>query len=719
MLPLLSGLFTNPIFLPGVLAAGLPVLIHLLSRQRAREIYFPTIRFLQLTAERTASRRRIEEILLLALRAIALACVALALAGPVLNSWSSLAGRDSLSAIVIVDNSMSMQQDAAGRKTFERAKETALELVSQFPSGSRWALWLACAQGEDDQWREIRARPADAKTAAEKMIVATDGTADLAKLLLAAGEKLAREKTPARELYLLTDRQASSWDAVKNDENPARGQARIFVCSLQSGGKDNWGISDLSLRARAPLPGEIVTVEADVSSNLAAEARTAVSLYVDGKCLERRSVTLPPSGGTEAVVTRVRFAFPLEQSGWCRGLVQVDSDSCDRDNRRYFAFKVRKSVNILLAEGDSGLLPRERASYYLSAALAPLSRGIIRPVIVIPGDLSSRDFALFDAVFLLDVPDLDNETVSRLKQYVNGGGVLVFMPGGEVSPEKWEQLFGEKTDNQGGLLPGKISSLVTLPADGARLEAGEAGHPLLASFAAAAEHLRRGRVYKIFGIEIGERSPARVALALDGGNTFLATKTYGSGHAILWAAPPKPTWTNLQGKPVFVPLIHAHAYLALGFNGRESFSCGVPLPLKEYAGAEAELRCPGDKTERVKISAASPFYAHTWQAGLYEAGDTVDEEKQTVFAVNPPATESDLTQIDAGLLQSLLSRRGETILTDSQGELQAEVSRLRTGKSFATPLLIVALLALLLEALHGSRRVADAGSMPNAQGTGE
>ncbi len=51
--------FATPVLLVGLLAAAIPPLLHLLSRARAKEVAFPTLRFLALSMERTARRRRL------------------------------------------------------------------------------------------------------------------------------------------------------------------------------------------------------------------------------------------------------------------------------------------------------------------------------------------------------------------------------------------------------------------------------------------------------------------------------------------------------------------------------------------------------------------------------------------------------------------------------------------------------------------------------------
>ena len=59
-----------PIYLIGLAAAGIPLVLHLMYRRQAQKVLFSTIRFLKLSNERTAHRRHIQNLLLLLLRKI-------------------------------------------------------------------------------------------------------------------------------------------------------------------------------------------------------------------------------------------------------------------------------------------------------------------------------------------------------------------------------------------------------------------------------------------------------------------------------------------------------------------------------------------------------------------------------------------------------------------------------------------------------------------------
>src|SRR4051812_39070729 len=108
--------FAAPLFLLAAVAGLIPVLVHLIHRQKAKEVRFSTLRFLRVSVQRPRRRKYIEDMSLLAVRVAVLLLIALGLARPAISSLGALWGRGQTAAIAIVlDNSASMAVIDAGR----------------------------------------------------------------------------------------------------------------------------------------------------------------------------------------------------------------------------------------------------------------------------------------------------------------------------------------------------------------------------------------------------------------------------------------------------------------------------------------------------------------------------------------------------------------------------------------------------------------------------
>src|ERR1044072_7343157 len=111
----MSVFFLYPIFVLGLLAPSLPVLIHLLNRRRLKRIKFPALRFILLSQKRISRSYRLRHWLLFALRTLAVVFLAILLANPIFQTGAGLvAGGGPVALIVLLDNPLSMRWSADG-----------------------------------------------------------------------------------------------------------------------------------------------------------------------------------------------------------------------------------------------------------------------------------------------------------------------------------------------------------------------------------------------------------------------------------------------------------------------------------------------------------------------------------------------------------------------------------------------------------------------------
>src|SRR3954453_20051411 len=102
--------FLTPLFLAGLGAIAIPVLIHLIQRERKRVVHFLSLMFLQRIPYQSVRRRRIRHWFLLAMRAAAIALIVLAFARPFVQqgALAAAAAGGAREIVVLLDNSASM-----------------------------------------------------------------------------------------------------------------------------------------------------------------------------------------------------------------------------------------------------------------------------------------------------------------------------------------------------------------------------------------------------------------------------------------------------------------------------------------------------------------------------------------------------------------------------------------------------------------------------------
>src|SRR5262249_17549138 len=131
--------FVFPALLGGLLLAGIPILLHLIMRQKPKTLSFPAFRFLVQRQRTNLRKLQLRHLLLLALRMLLIALVCLALARPRLfHEGLGLNSERPVAAVLVFDTSLSMTYQTSDKLSrLDEAKKRGQEFLSQLPGGSR------------------------------------------------------------------------------------------------------------------------------------------------------------------------------------------------------------------------------------------------------------------------------------------------------------------------------------------------------------------------------------------------------------------------------------------------------------------------------------------------------------------------------------------------------------------------------------------------------
>ena len=115
----------------GLLAASIPIIIHLYSLRQTKEIEFSSLRYIRELEYETIRRLKIRQWLLVFLRMLIIICLILMAARPVLKGFipAWIAGEKESRVVVILDNSASMSMLRDGRSLLENGKSHVLDIA--------------------------------------------------------------------------------------------------------------------------------------------------------------------------------------------------------------------------------------------------------------------------------------------------------------------------------------------------------------------------------------------------------------------------------------------------------------------------------------------------------------------------------------------------------------------------------------------------------------
>jgi hypothetical protein len=241
----------NALFLAGLAAVAVPIVIHLIHKRHSRSMDFPSLMFLRLIDLRMASRQRIRELIVLLLRIAAIALFAFALAKPILRTRSArAAGRTSTTAVIVVDNSYSMGYKESGVTGLERAKEEAQEVLRTLAAGDSAAIIPSAgyAPADAELSRDLAGLGHRVSMLGESpMAGSLEAAIDLAVKALAQSTEL------NKELYIISDYQSSLWAPVLEGDALRNLDASIIIVDVSALNPANMALTSIEINHR---PGE-------------------------------------------------------------------------------------------------------------------------------------------------------------------------------------------------------------------------------------------------------------------------------------------------------------------------------------------------------------------------------------------------------------------------------------------------------------------------------
>lgn len=695
----MSLFFLQPLYLYGLIAASLPLLIHLLNRRRLKRIRFPAVRFILLSQRRISRSYRLRHWLVLALRTLAVVSLVLLLAHPVFQTGMGvLAGSGPASVVVVVDNSLSMtwSRDGAG---FEQAKAAAKRLLASLKAGDRAAVIATTGGGEGGERlkseREQLSRDLDA-------VRLGAGSPDFARALRQAYALLSR---PAgqKEIWLFTDLNLTGWERFRLSQME-RYDPHVPL-KIVSVGDDsrlpNAAIKELNVEAQGIGVGLPVRLTARIVNFGDEEIKeVAVVLSLDGKEREQKVLALPPRA--EAIVS---FQFGPERPGALLGRIELKKRRLAGYPIAHFTIQAEDKLKVLVVDGDARTSLVQSETFFLTRALNPSAgseASLFLPTVVIPEGLASVDLDPYQVVIFCNVASIPDGLLARLRDFLIRGGGVLFFAGDRVQAEDYNRKLFQTAP---AILPALIKDKKIAPAPpGETIDKLDAGHPALRGLKdrLLQDSLRTTRVQ---GYLSTEPNGSPVLLGISNGDPILVERKLGAGRVLFFATTADRDWSDLPLKTAYLPLVHSLvSYLAGGARGSadtgltvgssKSFSlpasfAGRKLRIIRPDGTERELTLQTDADKAAAVFTENDLagtYRLSLQGGLAEKLSIAQ-----AYIANPPFLESRLKSIDREELKAKL------------GPIRAEVIALADldngGKRWdlSLPLLLLTLATLATE----------------------
>ena len=688
--------FLNPIFLLGILAAAVPLIIHLWRRHQAKTVDFSSLMFLLAAYRQNVRRIQLKHLLILLLRVLIIILIALALARPLLkNRFAFAGGRTKTSVVIILDNSYSMGYRGIQGGRFEVAKGMALEIAQSLQRGDSASVILM-SDIPDSLFPKLTKDLNQVKEAIRRSQISYRATLVPPSLEM-AHDILEASNDPNKEIYLISDFSHNGWTGW--NRVPNRSGARIFLLPLDDEVTDNISIEEV--QASNQLIGLGLPIELAVTMGRHSDAPvadTTLTLFIDEQ--KRRSIS-PQAGPGESVT--LTFTHQFESPGTHTGYLELTADRLPIDNRRYFVLDAYGQIRVLCAGVQTT---------YLALALNPAVQGqpntgsSFLPATTSLEALEDLTLTEYDILILADVPAFSVRVQQQLQAFIRAGKSVIYFVGDSVDTASYN-AFAD-------WLPADIGQPIAWQPP-VTLSHYKADSPIFEVFKGkdfAGQYAPQ--FYR--GLELKPAEDAKIVAQLSDGTPFLVERSIDRGIALLFnVSAAQLDASNLLVNQNFLPLLQQAVLYTKAAQSvhQRNLIVGEPYTANyRWSGATTtQITRLGDTThssETLSLTEEGTLtFSGTDTPGIYQVeGKGRDTLLQDFFAVNVDATESELQPIP---IQEATERIGAQTAVISESEaLEQTLNTYRVGVEIWSELLLIALILMLVEGALSNRESAIA-----------
>ena len=711
--------FLEPLFLAGLLAAGLPLLIHLFYKRKATRRRFPALAFLIESKQRSARSVKVKQWALLALRISAVALLALALAKPFCLSERGVTSAERMptAVVFVLDTSASMQRDGAFAQA-QRELERELQRLRPWDEialieTTRAELLVERLDSDHGQVRR-----------AASELTASSSAGDTLLALTRARDVLASSQLFNRRIVLISDLARGGLDL----EAMARlelGQVELRLVEARrtpQADTQNLAVVEVTYTQEGSAQEHLWRIDAQVKNYGEREARQVqleLRLGQEVVAVGQLDAIAPEQVASLTFRHRVELTEPTAAS-----VSLASQDSYALDDRYEFVFKPRARINALLVNGEPSGLAHEDEAFFVTRALNPkkASSGGVVSTVINASALGTTTLKAFDVIFLLNVPRIPADAAARLEAYVREGGGLFIAMGDQVDVEAYNQTML-------GLMPRALRSLKKLadrddpdaPVKVTRLGPTDHQHPIFRAFTTTgSDTLQSVQLYSYMLLEPAVDASSRTLISLKDDAPALLERELGKGRTLLWTTTLDYEWTDLPVSSTFVPLMQRTVlYLARRATSRGGQSLQV--------GQASRLELAGLAKERLIVQPPDPQRApivleveggavvftppeagvyHVWAEQRDEQDLSANRLDDLTLAVNSPQAESDLRRLEDERWLAMTRQAPEQVAQQgtSQAARASGVTPDQRRVNLWPKLLFMVTLLLLLETMVGARR---------------
>ncbi len=701
--------FLNPAILFGLFAVSIPILIHLLNLRKIKKVEFSTLMFLKEIQKSKMRRIKLKQIILLALRVMAIIFLVLCFANPVYEGYAgNNDNSSSYSTLIFIDDSFSMAARDSKGQYLSQAKDAVKKILETHKESDD--VYLIPASKIDFDGNKILFDSFNELYDSLEKINISQKPADINEIMSFSDKILKTSAKPNKEIFIISDFNQINFNQ-ENSIPPSFSETsdnsvNAYLIRIGNREINNLSIDSFVVISKIIEKNKDVKIKAFLNNHSRYNVyNKTVNLIIDNELKGERIVDINSFDKKE-----IEFSFKSDHSGNINGIVEItqsefQDDEIIQDNKYYFSLYIPESFNL-------GVIYEKPEDFYFIDLALRTAGSILSDSIKMKSNLFNvtsertinESILKKDVVFISGKNSFTDYESQMLRDFVSDGGGLFIFPGNSTDINNYNSTILNKLDFV------KIEDLNSSKDENNKLKFDKVDfeNPILSEIFLNRKLNSTSGNFNIDSPEINSffrllpNEKARQIITLTNNRPFLIESKLSKGKVIISSVSAREDQSDLPLKTIFVPLIiRSIYYLSNNFEYQKEYIAGKSnlISVRELKSIN-EMMLPDQSVIKPELELINPnenylylpYSGLTSGTGFYSLKDSSGAEFD--FALNKNSIESNMTVSENDDITDYFKKNGfqNVKLIEKSEDILSAVEESNSGLSLWKYFLIGALL---------------------------
>lgn len=318
--------FLNAGILLASLAAILPILIHLFTKQKPQKVFFSSLKFIKESLQERNRSIKLKNLLIILIRTLIILLTILGISRPAIKVpfLKDKQKHNNTAVVIVIDNSLSMDYLVNEQTELQHAKDKAKEINAMLTEND-----ISIVMSRDTEWNRLNSIITYGKFKEKQLenINVTWNAMSLSEVIEEAEKKLQESHYLNKEIYVISD--------FQNEELPSKSSIPVyFIPSTDNKNRSNLAITQSKSSSSLVKNNNERKIEFEVQNYSNDNYHdVVVQLYMNGSLHSEKMINIQANQSKSE-----HFIISNALKGWNYGWVEVKNERFEADNRHYFTF---------------------------------------------------------------------------------------------------------------------------------------------------------------------------------------------------------------------------------------------------------------------------------------------------------------------------------------------------------------------------------------------